>query len=618
MQEDRKNDNKEKLILKISGMTCKSCEIKIETSIKNLTGIKSVNVSLADKNAVIYYDINKIDKQSIIENIEKSGYKAYANHFKAKKTKVNSVIQLIVITVIVIILFLLLGKTGIFNNLPEINNSMSYGLLFVMGLLTSIHCMAMCGGINLSQSINIRNIEDPAFVTFKKFIPGVLYNSGRIISYTMIGGIAGAIGSIINLNGKTQGIIVIIAGFFMIIMGINLLGIFPIMEKVTPRMPKFLANPIYKLKAGNKGPFIIGLLNGLMPCGPLQSMQLYALSTGSFISGAFSMFLFSAGTLPLMIGFSAISSLLSQKFSMKMVKVSSFLIIFLGISMLGRGFSLSGINILKSVNTKNANISMIKSGIQYVESKITSSSYEPIIVQKNIPLKWIIKSDSSSLNGCNNPITIPQYNISRKLIPGNNLIEFVPDRSGIITFTCWMGMISSTIKIVEDINNISKIEISELSNDQKKNTSSCCSQDQRNVQTGKIFIPDEYFTGSNYKPGESYIKDGVQYIFTEVTDNGYDPNIIIIQKGIKTKWTIFDKSQNEYNNRLLIPIYNVWIELKNDENLIEFIPEIDFGFDSRQNDFHGYMAIVNDINNYDDEEIKNKIENYQPIGISNR
>ena len=72
-------------------------------------------------------------------------------------------------------------------------------------------------------------------------------------------------------------------------------------------------------------------------CGPLQAMQLYALGTGSMLTGALSMFLFSLGTVPLMFGFGAISSVFKQQFNQKMLKVSAILVMLLGVVMLNRG-----------------------------------------------------------------------------------------------------------------------------------------------------------------------------------------------------------------------------------------------------------------------------------------
>lgn len=90
----------------------------------------------------------------------------------------------------------------------------------------------------------------------------------------------------------------------------------------------------------------MGMLNGLMPCGPLQAMQLYALSTGSFAQGALSMFVFSLGTVPLMFGLGALSSFLSARFTGVMLKASGAMVIFLGVVMLNNGLSLYGLDSL--------------------------------------------------------------------------------------------------------------------------------------------------------------------------------------------------------------------------------------------------------------------------------
>jgi len=177
-------------------------------------------------------------------------------------------------------------------------------------------------------------------------------------------------------------------------------------------------------------------------------MQLYALGTGSFLTGALSMFLFSLGTVPLMFAFGAFSSILSSKFTKNMMKISALLVIILGVVMGNRGFSLAGINIADMINlaqdNKIANAD-IKDGYQTVTTKLESGKYQPIKVYAGVPLKWTIVVEEGTLNGCNNEIIIPSYGKQQKLKLGENLIEFTPTQAGTITYTCWMGMISSTI-----------------------------------------------------------------------------------------------------------------------------------------------------------------------------
>lgn len=202
-------------------------------------------------------------------------------------------------------------------------------------------------------------------------------------------------------------------------------------------------------------------MNGLMPCGPLQAMQIYALGTGSAWAGALSMLFFSLGTVPLMFGLGTVSSLLTGTFKQRMLQVSGVLVMFLGILMLSRGLNLSGINLAyASTSTANAgNIASIKGETQVVETTLQSGRYQPIVVQKGIPVKWTIRAAENDLNGCNNPITIPQYNTQIELVPGDNVIEFTPQETGKITYTCWMGMISSTITVVDDLSDISEKDL---------------------------------------------------------------------------------------------------------------------------------------------------------------
>ncbi len=242
------------------------------------------------------------------------------------------------------------------------------------------------------------------------------------------------------------------AGLFMIIMGLSMMNILPSLSRLVPRLPKSLAGRISKGQTG-RSPFIIGLLNGLMPCGPLQAMQLYALSTGSIIGGALSMLVFSLGTVPLMFGLGAVSSLLNKKFTGKLITASAVLVVLLGVFMLGNGLSLSGVSApVVAAERPNGKVAQIVDGIQIVTVKLSSNSYEPIVVQKGIPVRWVIQADRASINGCNNRIIIPSLKKEKSLVPGDNVIEFTPTQSGIVPFSCWMGMIKSRITVVDDIS----------------------------------------------------------------------------------------------------------------------------------------------------------------------
>ncbi|WP_243120208.1 urease accessory protein UreH domain-containing protein [Caloramator sp. E03] len=318
-------------VVKIKGMSCTGREIRIENELKKLDGIVKVKASFKNSNVYIVYDGDLIKYETIVQCIEKMGYKIDNSEDIIKKED-NSVDVLLGIAILLFGLYFIIKNTIGFNFIPQINQSMGYGILFIVGVLTSFHCVAMCGGINMTQCISFENKRNNNFNYIR---PSFLYNAGRILSYTIIGGIVGALGSAINFSSRVKGAVVIFSGIFMIIMALNMLNIFPWLKRLNPAFRIFGKKINYK--NGKNGPFYIGLLNGLMPCGPLQAMQIYALGTGSFIKGALSMFIFSLGTVPLMFGFGVFSSFLSSRFAHKVLKVSAALIMILGFITINRG-----------------------------------------------------------------------------------------------------------------------------------------------------------------------------------------------------------------------------------------------------------------------------------------
>lgn len=343
--------------LYIDNMTCVNCENAIERALTSAMGIEHVEASYSSGTVAITYDLDKIKLEKMEEIIEKKGYhvkrekssnKSNGREGRREKTKIlkkpADIVNIVGIGIIILAIYIILnqfGVTNIFNSFPIAKEGMGYGMLFVIGLLTSVHCIAMCGGICITQCAPQDEKNQGQASKFAGMRPSLLYNTGRVISYTVMGGIVGAVGSVVSFSGTMKGIVQILAGIFMVIMGLNMLNVFPWLRRLSPRMPKIFAKKIYKEREKSNSSFFIGLLNGLMPCGPLQAMQLYALSTGEPIKGAFSMFLFSIGTFPLMFAFGALSSFLSKKFNGKVMKASAVLVLVLGVFMFHSGATLS-------------------------------------------------------------------------------------------------------------------------------------------------------------------------------------------------------------------------------------------------------------------------------------
>jgi len=429
-------------------MTCVNCENAIQNKLRGTAGIKKAEAKYAAGTVCVTYDADKITLEAITALIGDLGYQASVGGGQPKTDFSRAVGMLVIIAAV----YIVLQQFGILNffvpsKLAGVD--MGYGLLFAIGLLTSVHCVAMCGGINLSQCLPKDGGKPGAFSVLR---PSILYNLGRVVSYTVVGFIAGALGSAVTFSLAAQGVLKLIAGVFMVVMGINMLGLFPRLRALTPRMPKIFANKINAEKSGGKGPLIVGLLNGLMPCGPLQAVQIYALSTGNPIKGALAMMLFSLGTVPLMFGLGTVSSAAGKKFSGKVMTAGAVMVAVLGLCMLTQGWNLfgglpTGMAAAAPKEEKKDKFG-IDLGPQIVNSTLSGYGYPNITVEAGRPVKWIINAPPGSINGCNYRFVVREYGIAYEFKQGENVVEFTPSRVGKIPYTCWMGMIPGTITVV--------------------------------------------------------------------------------------------------------------------------------------------------------------------------
>ena len=467
-------------------MTCINCKKAIENGLGNITGVESVSVNYKTGKCEITIDTRLVGWKDIFNAIENLGYTVGNN----KKT---DLINIVSIVVIIVSLYYFLEQTGLLNllNFEKVADStMGFGMLFVIGLMTSVHCIAMCGGINVSQCLSENK-------KFSGLYP-VMYNLGRVVSYTVIGFVLGFAGMLfgtgenLGVSSIIQGLIKSFAGIYMVIMGVNMLGFVPQIKRLTFHLPNFIG----KFRVKNSQPFVVGLLNGFMPCGPLQSIQLVALATGNPFTGGLSMFAFSLGTVPLMLGLGSLVSVLGKRFTEKMMTGGAVLVTVMGLAMVSQGASLTGVIksenlmvlvvmlafmcIVENINFNKRQVKTVslmiilfigiftsrfmainyvsendessyhmENGVQVVESQLASGKYPSIKVKKDVPVRWIINAPDGSINGCNYKIYINSYGIEHTFQKGENIIEFTPTKSESIGYSCWMGMIKGNINVVE-------------------------------------------------------------------------------------------------------------------------------------------------------------------------
>lgn len=320
----------------------------------------------------------------------------------------------------------------------------------------------MCGTLVLSYTASStkHNVSRIAAL-----IQHLTYNSAKLISYTTVGILAGLVGSAFNIGGA-RGYVSLLAGLFMLLMGLNMLNVFPWLKHVTPRMPKRFQKVFYKTlkqpegKGGKKTvPIVFGLMSGLMPCGPLQAMVIYAAGTGSFYEGGLSMFVFGLGTIPLMLAFGTFASLLTHKFKARLMKVSAVVVIVLGLVMLNRGLLLQGtqynfnsafVAVKEAVGLKSGETTAQTNSEGVQELKVdVRGGYFPnqLTVERGRPVR--ITFERHETNICSKEIVFPDFGV-RKVLPddGVAVVEFTPEKEGNFLFTCQMGMLFGSLKVI--------------------------------------------------------------------------------------------------------------------------------------------------------------------------
>lgn len=638
-----------KIRLQITGMTCVNCQNKIEKKLTSTKGVIRVKVSYNKASAEIEFDEKKTSPEALTRVIQGLGYGV-----DQKKAGGPDLDKTMVTLAVIIWLYAFLQHTGILNLLAPsqlADTKMGYGMLFVIGLITSVHCIAMCGGINLSQCLPQKS-QEAAQDTGKlaAFRPALAYNMGRVVSYTAVGFVLGLVGFLIGggsevgLSTFLQGILKILAGVFMVVMGINMLGLFPWLRKFTIRMPKFLAKKVGERKAHATRPFIVGILNGFMPCGPLQSMWIVALASGNPFSGALSMFLFSLGTVPLMLGLGSIVAALGKKFTDKVMSIGAVLVVVLGLAMISQGGSLNGMlpsgllmtliiafsiaGILLSIparkkvvkwilrivailvvigscalwhchsmmtrdtSTGEANSAQVSDGVQVVNSTLTSGSYPNITVQAGIPVKWVIYAPEGSINGCNNRMLIRDLGIEYTFHTGENVIEFTPTQPGTISYSCWMGMIQAYIFVT----------------DGTEGTLAVGAEVSIPTASGYV-IPTETMAIASLTTDES--GNQLQQVSVELTDNGFEPAIVVAQAGTALYWNIENnRTDAAAGTELFAPYYSTKLSLTAGSNQLGVYPSQSFDVYTGGDCFFCYVKVVDDLNAIDEDAIREEVSSF--------
>jgi sulfite exporter TauE/SafE/plastocyanin domain-containing protein/copper chaperone CopZ len=561
-------------------MHCHGCEHIIETSVRKLPGIRTVKANYPTETVAVAFDPAATSLDKIRATIEQAGYRTYELDDPKRRRSAVAKLAGLILGVAGILLIIFFDTEWISQGgEPDISQHMSLGLIFLLGLLTGFHCVGMCGGFVLSYTADDAGAGRPSYLSH------LLYGVGKTLSYTVIGATFGLLGAFVAFTPLLRGVAGMLAGGFLIVFGLNMLGLFAPLRRFRLGLPVPLQTFIYEKQSRSRHrPFVIGLLNGLMlACGPLQAMYVMAAGTGSALEGAKMLFAFSVGTLPVLLSFGVLATFISGALTHRLLRASGVIVVVLGAVMINRGLILTGSgydlhSIVGSVSrmvtplprpsfeAQSPPVALVRQeqsltaselqaqrapttlaqlaprphrAFQIIEMDVITSGYSPnhFVLSRGIPVKWII--NGKQVTSCNHRIIVPSLNLEFDVKKGRQTIEFTPTKAGVIPWSCWMGMLHGDFEVIEP----PPVAPAQL----------------------EIAVNAPAQPAPQSRPAS-------QTIEMDVIASGFSPNHFVLSRGIPVKWVINGKQVTSCNHRIIVPSLNLEFDVKKGLQTIEFTP----------------------------------------------
>jgi sulfite exporter TauE/SafE len=355
-------------------------------------------------------------------------------------------------------LFFLLSRIDLMPNDISFGENVSYGIVFLIGLLASVStCIAVTGGlfISLAAKYDEQAAHQSSAARFATYLS---FNAGRILSYTAFGALIGLAGSALTLSPAAYGAVMLAVSVLMLVLGIQMLGLLPGTKNIRFQMPAVLKrwNEMLIEHHSRSAAFALGALTLFLPCGFTQALQLYVLAKADPVAGALTMFVFSLGTLPVLMGLSLATSFSAGNFKRYFFRFAGAAVIVLSLSSIHHGLLLlnlwpsrPGAAQQTSLEQSKPGAVVMKDGKQIANMKVFGLEYQPnrFAVVEGVPVEWRI--DAKEAEGCGRVLVVPKLRISRLLSATEpTVIHFTPGEAGEISFNCGMRMMTPDSKFI--------------------------------------------------------------------------------------------------------------------------------------------------------------------------
>ena len=323
-----------KKIIHIKGMHCVSCELILEKGLKKIPWAEFVMVN--HKKWILEIDSkNQSDYDAVVTLIEKSGFRVVEEWESKTAHSPGDTLWNIIAILLVIILFMFTQIFDLYSYLPD-TSSMNYSSAFLVWIIASVStCLAITWWIIIGFSRYI----DSTHSTLGHIKVQLWFQIWRIWGFFLLGGILWMVWEVFRISFSFTGIITFVVWFLLLYMGLNILKILPSLAKFLVHMPKAFASKIENLGQPKYAP-IVWALTFFLPCGFTQTMQLLAVSSGSFWSWWLVMMIFALWTAPVLFSVGLGSSYFKEKKFTLLNKIIWAIVIFFWVFTLFNAYNL--------------------------------------------------------------------------------------------------------------------------------------------------------------------------------------------------------------------------------------------------------------------------------------
>lgn len=445
------------IVFPVTGMTCRSCEVRIGRFVGRLPGVERVSAS-AVRGQVTVECSASVPTASIEAAIRKAGYELGRAPWLVRDpvawgtAAAGSVVLLgLVIAAQVAGLGDLAGAAG----------DVSRGGLVVallLGLAAGVStCMALVGGLVLGLSATYQAGRPEGSDRATQMRPALVLVGGRIVGYAAFGALLGALGASIAMPPQLTAVLMIGVGGLMLLLGTRLTGLSPRLAGWSPTLPAGLGRRLGLTSGGDAAysdarAASLGALTFFLPCGFTQAIQVFALSTGSPLYAAALLGVFALGTAPGLLALAGLPLVVPPRTRPALLRLVGVLVIGFALLNASAGLRLSGLAMPSLVGTANAAdvdpAILGADGVERITTYQNADGYSPsnITIYAGYPVVWTVQSSTTAT--CAASLFAPGVDIRARLEEGPNTFRLPPLPAGVLRYSCSMGMYGAQITVV--------------------------------------------------------------------------------------------------------------------------------------------------------------------------